>query len=182
MTTIYGIVDPRCGRIRYVGKTKGPIEDRLYMHLREPQTNPGSRNRKVQWLRELEELGLTATITEIDTCGDEHEVWVAAEKKWIAHYRELHGDAMTNGRAGGQGPRLGRRPKEKVKPAAGEVYSLKAVYSIKETAKILNVCEKTVRRLVASGEIQAFRVGRQFRIKDEWLPLSRNNPSQKESV
>lgn len=38
------------------------------------------------------------------------------------------------------------------------------VYTIEEVAKILKVSEETVRRLIASGELDARRVGRQYRI------------------
>jgi excisionase family DNA binding protein len=43
------------------------------------------------------------------------------------------------------------------------------VYTIAEAAKILKVSEETIRRLIASGELQARRVGRQYRITREAL-------------
>ena len=41
-----------------------------------------------------------------------------------------------------------------------------ALYSIKEVAGILRVSTKTIRRWVASGELTAHRIGRQWRISD----------------
>jgi putative molybdopterin biosynthesis protein len=41
------------------------------------------------------------------------------------------------------------------------------VYTIEEVAKILKVSEETVRRLIASGDLDARRVGRQYRITRE---------------
>lgn len=51
------------------------------------------------------------------------------------------------------------------------------VYTIAETAKLLKVSEETVRRLIANGDLEARRVGRQYRITretiDKYLGISR---------
>lgn len=41
------------------------------------------------------------------------------------------------------------------------------VYTIEEAAKILKVSTETIRKLIASGELEARRVGRQYRITRE---------------
>lgn len=41
------------------------------------------------------------------------------------------------------------------------------VFTIEEVAKILKVSEETVRRLISNGELEARRVGRQYRITRE---------------
>jgi excisionase family DNA binding protein len=38
---------------------------------------------------------------------------------------------------------------------------------IRTIARRLGVCDKTVRRLIARGELHAYRVGRQIRISDQ---------------
>lgn len=42
-------------------------------------------------------------------------------------------------------------------------------YTVEEVAQILRVSEPTVRKLIESGELQATRVGRQYRISQEAL-------------
>jgi excisionase family DNA binding protein len=41
------------------------------------------------------------------------------------------------------------------------------VYTIEETANILKVSTETIRKLIARGELEARRVGRQYRITRE---------------
>jgi len=41
------------------------------------------------------------------------------------------------------------------------------VYSVKQVAVILSVSEKTVYRILASGELKGFRVGKLYRIAKE---------------
>jgi len=41
--------------------------------------------------------------------------------------------------------------------------------AIPAVARRLNVCEKTVRRLIARGELRAYRVGRLLRVSEEEL-------------
>jgi excisionase family DNA binding protein len=43
------------------------------------------------------------------------------------------------------------------------------IYTVEEVAKILRVSGATVRRLIKSGELEAFPVGTQYRIKQEAL-------------
>jgi excisionase family DNA binding protein len=44
-----------------------------------------------------------------------------------------------------------------------------AVYTIEEVAKILKVSQMTVRRLINERELEAFKVGNQWRIRKEAL-------------
>lgn len=43
------------------------------------------------------------------------------------------------------------------------------VYTVEEVAKMLKVSHMTVRRLIESGDLEAFKVGNQWRIKHEAL-------------
>ncbi len=38
-------------------------------------------------------------------------------------------------------------------------------YTVEEAAKLLKVSKDTIRRMIKSGEIEVFRVGRQIRIR-----------------
>jgi excisionase family DNA binding protein len=42
-------------------------------------------------------------------------------------------------------------------------------YTVEDVAAILKVSEPTVRKLIASGELRATQVGRQYRISQEAL-------------
>ncbi len=46
---------------------------------------------------------------------------------------------------------------------------LPALYSVAETAKILKVCPRTVRRWIEKGYLKVHRFGRQIRITDSDL-------------
>ena len=52
------------------------------------------------------------------------------------------------------------------------------ILTILQTAKYLQVCDKTVRRLIAKKELQASKIGRSWRIKkkdiEEYLNSTRN--------
>ncbi len=54
------------------------------------------------------------------------------------------------------------------KPAPG-ISPLPALYSITETAKLLKVCPRTVRRWIEKGDLKVHRFGRQIRITDSDL-------------
>src|SRR3990167_9855102 len=61
--TIYALVDPRTGGVRYVGQTVKP-ESRLRGHLREARKNP-ERMRKTRWIAEMFSCGLEPTLRQI---------------------------------------------------------------------------------------------------------------------
>lgn len=46
---------------------------------------------------------------------------------------------------------------------------LETMLTVDEVAAIFNVSPRTVLRLIDSGEIQALRVGRQWRFRKEWV-------------
>ena len=56
--------------------------------------------------------------------------------------------------------------------------------SVEKIAKQFNVCPKTVVRLIENRELQALRVGRQWRIRKEWLDawIDRNTSRTKDDV
>lgn len=62
MTTIYHLVDPRDGSVRYVGKTRGPLRRRLSAHLRRGRRRHDGWRR---WLTELAALGQVPAIVPV---------------------------------------------------------------------------------------------------------------------
>ncbi|ADZ83550.1 helix-turn-helix domain-containing protein [Cellulosilyticum lentocellum] len=54
--------------------------------------------------------------------------------------------------------------------------SKKHVYSVKEAAKKLDVCEMTIYRKVKTNEIPAKRVGKAIRIPAQYIDDFYNNP------
>jgi len=90
---IYGLVDPRDNRVRYVGKAIEPSK-RLLAHL----SLDGNNTFKDDWLRELIDAGLKPTIKILDRCEDFN--WQPHERYWIAEYRKTTPD-LTNIADGG---------------------------------------------------------------------------------
>lgn len=96
-TRIYALIDPRNGRIRYVGITKQEPIVRVQQALlaaRKAQTH------KARWLRGLTAAGLKPALVVIDEVEDEHGD--EAERWWISFYRTL-GAPLTNHADGGRG-------------------------------------------------------------------------------
>lgn len=78
MAEIYGLVDPRDGEIRYIGKADCAAK-RLKSHMRDSRR----RNTPVYcWIRKLVDLEMMPLIVVIDTVPD-HE-WMDAERRIIA--------------------------------------------------------------------------------------------------
>jgi hypothetical protein len=78
--TIYGLVDPRTGVVRYVGKANDSAK-RLKTHIRDARR----RNSPVHcWIRKLAGVGLTPEMRVLEAVeGD----WREVERRLIAEYR-----------------------------------------------------------------------------------------------
>lgn len=97
MITIYGLKDPRTDRLRYVGKATD-VKKRVQNHCCPSRLN-GATHRQ-RWLRNLIEAGLKPEVLILETVSEED--WQEAERRWIAHYREV-GDDLVNFLDGGEG-------------------------------------------------------------------------------
>lgn len=92
---IYGLVDPRTGLVRYIGKANDPAE-RLKGHIRDARRH----SRPVSlWIRELLESSLRPEVRVLEVAED----WQEAERRLIAVSR-ARGDALLNLAAGGNQP------------------------------------------------------------------------------
>lgn len=92
---IYGLVDPRDMRVRYIGKTIH-LKLRFYQHMKADAKNPF----KDEWINELALIGLKPEMKIIDRCDDFD--WQSRERFWIAEYRKTTPD-LTNIEDGGSG-------------------------------------------------------------------------------
>lgn len=85
-SVIYALIDPRDGRVRYIGKAKD-AQKRLKGHMRETRR----RSPLYSWIASLKKQGLQPSCEILLTCvGD----WCEAEKRLIAEYREKFSDLL----------------------------------------------------------------------------------------
>lgn len=100
---IYGLVDPRNGNLRYVGKTERKLSVRLNHHMHRALKRGWRNTHKNCWIRALHREGLTPSIVAIFECDD--ELFLSeAEVFWIGYFRGL-GFSLTNATDGGEGCR-----------------------------------------------------------------------------
>ncbi len=96
---IYGLIDPRNGQLRYVGKSCSGMK-RPLRHFQECELRawPGH---KANWIRQLLALSLKPEVVVLETCGSPEEL-SEAEQFHIAYFRMV-GANLTNLTAGGDG-------------------------------------------------------------------------------
>jgi hypothetical protein len=102
---IYGLVDPRTGYIRYVGKAVDP-ERRYNDHFSKFELSPNTK--KVNWIKSLLAQELKPSIILLEKTHS--DAWREAERRWIAFYRSIPGyPELTNGTSGGDGAEKGSK-------------------------------------------------------------------------
>ena len=89
--------DPITDNIRYVGKTKNSLNERLRGHLK---LKTGVDNKHSRWISSLKILGLKPEIEILDICLEED--WQYVETYWISQLRSWSFD-LTNQAIGGKG-------------------------------------------------------------------------------
>lgn len=106
---IYGLVDPRTGQIRYIGKTrrklKYAVKYRLNRHIADTLKEP-LLTHKSRWIASLFREDLLPEAIVIDKVFCSAEELSALERKRIAEYKAKGADLTnaTNGGDGGRGP------------------------------------------------------------------------------
>ncbi len=95
---IYVLIDPRDGRVRYVGKTIC-LKKRLSSHIKEAM-NGKKHNHRLHWIRDLVYSSFLpiGVILEIGIGNG----WANAERKWIQTFKDA-GASLVNGTNGGDG-------------------------------------------------------------------------------
>ncbi len=94
--SIYALIDPETGLIRYVGKAADPVK-RLRYHLAESGLN---RTWSQRWIAGLKRRGLRPTLQVLEVVPDAE--WPERERHWIAFHRAA-GAPLTNICDGGNG-------------------------------------------------------------------------------
>lgn len=94
---IYGLVDPRNGHLRYVGKTVQSAAYRFAQHMSHRVRN---RTKCSSWIRSLQNAGMKPEMVSLEACEEMN--WKETEKFWIASFK-LMGADLTNLAEGGTG-------------------------------------------------------------------------------
>jgi GIY-YIG catalytic domain len=92
---IYALIDPRNGRIRYVGKTNQNLKSRLSAHILEK-----SKCHRCHWLDQLKAAGLKPLMAQLELV--QTRTWQEAERHWIKTLK-AEGCDLTNNTSGGDG-------------------------------------------------------------------------------
>lgn len=95
MNSIYALIDPCTGLVRYVGITAQPLAKRFSKHLQ--MARRGEQNHRSAWIRSLLAQNKVPLMLLIETCSERDR-----ERFWISHYRSA-GINLTNGTNGGDG-------------------------------------------------------------------------------
>ena len=131
---VYGLIDPRNGELRYVGKTVGKLQTRWRAHIAPSKLGDTYRCR---WIRQLLAAGLKPEPFVIETHGSEDDL-NGAEVWWIAYLRSI-GCRLTNTSDGGDGA-TGVRWSEDRKVRMSEHFRGRVVSD--ETRKLLSESRK----------------------------------------
>lgn len=97
---IYGLVDPRTNLVRYVGKSSNGLQ-RPKAHWQHKHTRE-TRDYAHNWVRDVLSAGLLPSITVLKELESEENL-NERERFWIAHYRKIPENKLTNQADGGGG-------------------------------------------------------------------------------
>lgn len=111
ITRIYGLVDPRDGKVRYVGRTAQPLNKRLRGHFYKRRVS--SHTRRDHWIALLLSMDIKPDIRCLAVVNDNG---FEAERWWISKLKSLGMD-LVNAHEGGGGCIPGvKPPKRSVSP------------------------------------------------------------------
>lgn len=140
---IYALIDPRDGRVRYVGKTVKTAQERLKDHL---WSRPKSMKRPLyRWITDLLASHVTPQIVILQEVSfaqldraEQLKVIDTAEREWIAHFRATGAPLfnLTDGGNGCHGRKLSAEAIEKIAAAnRGLVRSPETRQKLSDAAK-----------------------------------------------
>lgn len=98
---IYGLHDPLTGELRYIGKTKKPLQERLVGHAWEAKQPRLSHIPKNRWFAKIVASGYFPEARIIMVVPE--ACWQIYERLTIGFYRKLHGRRLLNVTSGGEG-------------------------------------------------------------------------------
>lgn len=94
MIKIYVLIDPFSNEIRYIGKTKFSLKDRLCKHLITYE-----KNHRANWIRSLIKRGTKPIIELLEEVSEDE--WAFWEKFWISQFK-IWGFKLLNSTNGGE--------------------------------------------------------------------------------
>lgn len=104
MIRIYTLSDPTTKEVRYIGKTKKSLVERMYAHTSNYKLKT-ERSYKNSWIQSLKQKGLKPIIEEVDIV--EEDSWEFWESYWISQFKSW-GFNLTNMTLGGEGSNGGK--------------------------------------------------------------------------
>lgn len=122
---IYGLVDPKTGQLRYVGKSMSGMT-RPNEHYTPSNLKKSEGTHKGNWIRQLQRLGLKPEIVVLEECTDAG-LLEQSEIFWISYFRFV-GCELTNATNGGIG-RLGHSHKPSIAARAKIAASQKEMWA-----------------------------------------------------
>lgn len=104
MVTIYTLTDPITKEVRYIGKTKRSLRDRMYSHTSNHKLN-NEKSYKNSWILSLKKKGFIPTIEILDIVEENN--WEFWEQFYIGLFKSW-GFRLTNMTKGGEGSNGGK--------------------------------------------------------------------------
>jgi hypothetical protein len=158
---VYGLIDPRTGQLRYVGKSTRGLR-RATEHL-QPGRLGGDRTHKAKWIRSLRKLGLKYEVEVLEKCGSLPAL-DEAERHFIGYFRAVGVD-LTNHTDGGEGTsgwvpslefraNISRALKGGTKPPRSEEHKRRLSESLQGRAVWNKGTPSTARGLPRSAEVR----------------------------
>ena len=99
MITIYTLEDPITKEVRYIGKTKKELVERMYSHISNYRLKK-EKSHKNSWIKSLKQKNLKPIIKELDLVKEED--WEFWEQFYINLFKSW-GFNLTNMTKGGEG-------------------------------------------------------------------------------
>lgn len=158
---IYGLIDPRDGQLRYVGKSVNGLE-RAKAHA-QPWSIRWSKTHSRNWVKGLVDAGFKPDIEVLETC-ETAEALVEAEQFHIAYWRFVGAD-LTNLTAGGEGTIGRRKTLEEVERIRTSNLRAKAKLSAEQLGEMADLYRSGVDcyQLAAKYKIERHTVARHLR-------------------
>lgn len=83
---IYGLQDPNDGLVKYIGKTKQPLKNRLRQHIYISSKEKTKHLKKSKWIQSLLSENKKPLIIHIETTNKSQ--WKEKERKWFDFYKQ----------------------------------------------------------------------------------------------
>lgn len=135
MQSVYALIDPRDSQVRYIGIARDVFK-RYAQHLNYPHRNAEN----IEWINDLKASGTAPLLKVIEADISNQDIY-EREKYWITHYIKI-GAPLTN----------------IIVPRAAKKRDGNYLH-IEDVANLINLCERSVYRLIKSGRLTGFKEG-----------------------